>query len=191
MWSSDSPFPDGGAGTLALEAATYSVGEGAGTITVTVERTGGSTGSASVTYQTSGGTATPGADYQPASGTLNWANGNAQPRTFAITVLNDTVDEPDETVTIQLTGASGASLGSPASATLNILDDETTVQHGSLRFASAVYSLSEGSGAINVTVNRVGGVDGAVSVDFATGTGTALADADFTTEVRHAHLELR
>ena len=182
LWSSDSPFPVGGAGTLALEASTYSAAETGGTVTVTVERTGGSTGSASVTYQTSGGTATPGADYEPASGTLNWANGDAQPKTFTVTVLDDSVDEPDETVTVQLTGASGATLGSPTTATLTILDDEATVQHGSLRFTSASYSVGEGGGAISVTVNRVGGVDGAVSVDFATGTGSALADADFTTE---------
>ena len=182
LWSSDSPFPEGGAGSLALQAATYSAAETAGTITVTVERAGGSTGSASVAYQTIVASATPGADYEPTSGTLNWANGDVQRKSFTIAVLDDAIDEPDETVTVQLTGASGATLGSPAAATITIVDDEVTLQHGSLRFASAIYSAGEGSGAIDVTVNRFGGTDGAVSVNFATGTGTALADADFTTE---------
>lgn len=182
LWSSDTPFLDNGAGTLALQAATYSAGETVGTIAVSIGRTGGSTGSASVSYQTGGGTATAGADFEPVSGTLNWADGDAQPKSFTITVLDDAVDEADETVTIQLTGASGAALGSPATATLTIVDDEATVQHGSLQFASASYSVAEGGGAIDLTVNRVGGSEGAISVDFATGTGSALADADFTTQ---------
>jgi hypothetical protein len=182
VWSSDSPFAASGAGTLALQAASYSGSEATGTITVTVERTGGSSGSASVTYQTGVATATPGADYQPATGTLNWSDGDAQPKTFTIVVLDDAVDEPDETLTVQLTGASGASLGSPASATLTILDDDATLQHGTLRFASASYGVNEGGGSVDVLVNRVGGADGAVSVNFATGTGSALADADFTTD---------
>jgi Calx-beta domain-containing protein/concanavalin A-like lectin/glucanase superfamily protein len=182
VWSSDSPFAATGAGTLALQAASYSGSEATGTITVTVERTGGSSGSASVTYQTGVATATPGADYQPATGTLNWSDGDAQPKSFTIVVLDDATDEPDETLTVLLTGASGASLGSPSSATLTILDNDATLQHGTLRFANASYSIVEGGGSVAVIVNRVGGTDGAVSVNFATGTGSALADADFTTD---------
>ncbi len=182
LWSTDTPFPGGGPGTLSLQSATYTVNENGSAATVTVERTGGSTGSASVTYQTSGGTATPGADYNGVSGTLNWASGDVQPKTFSISLLDDTVDEPDETVGIQLTGSSGASLGTPSAATLTIVDNEATVQHGSLRFSSASYGVGEGGGSINVTVNRINGTDGAVSVNFATGTGTALADSDYTTQ---------
>ena len=51
------------AGALQFSAATYSVGENAGPATVTVTRTGGSSGAVSVTFATSNGTATAPGDY--------------------------------------------------------------------------------------------------------------------------------
>ena len=56
-----------GAGTIQFSAATYSVGENAGTATVTVTRTGGSSGAVSVTFATSNGTATAPGDYTAVS----------------------------------------------------------------------------------------------------------------------------
>jgi len=182
LWSTDSPFAGGGGGTLELAAATYEVDESGNSVTITVERSGGSTGSASVSYQAAAGTATPGADFTAVSGTLNWSNGDESPKSFSIPILDDDVDEPDETVTVSLTSASGASLGSPSSATLTIVDNETELQHGNLRIASATYNVSESAGSVSIAVTRTSGSDGAVSVSFTTGTGTALADSDFTTQ---------
>ncbi len=181
LWSTDTPFAAGGAGTLELAAATYSVDENASSVAVTVERTGGSTGSASVSYQANDGSATPGADFTGVSGTLNWSSGDESPKTFSIPILDDNVDEPDETVNVRLTGASGAALGTPSSAVLTIVDNETELQHGNLRIASSSYTVGEGGGSISVSVTRTSGSDGAVSVNFSTGTGTALADEDFST----------
>jgi len=181
LWSTDSPFQGGGAGTLSLASATYSADESGGSLMVTVERTGGSTGAASVTYQTGTGTATPGADYTAASGTLNWASGDSTPKSFSIAILGDSIDEADETVVVQLTGASGATLGAPSSATLTIVDDDSTLQHGNLRLGNSSYTVGEGGGSVNLTVQRSNGSDGAVSVNYATGTGSALADSDYST----------
>ena len=46
------------AGTLALNASAYTIGETGGTLHVTVTRTGGAAGGVSVNYQLSNGTAT-------------------------------------------------------------------------------------------------------------------------------------
>ncbi len=59
----------------------------------------------------------------PASGTLNWADGDAVAKTFDVTILNDSdVETPDETFTVTLSNESVASLGL-ASATVTITDD--------------------------------------------------------------------
>jgi Calx-beta domain/Carboxypeptidase regulatory-like domain len=50
---------------------------------------------------------------------------------------------------------------------------------GTLQFSSATYGGNEGTTA-TITVNRVGGMDGAVSVNYATSNGTATG-ADYTT----------
>ncbi|HEY0706259.1 MAG TPA: carbohydrate-binding protein, partial [Polyangia bacterium] len=57
-------------GQLGFGAATYSIGEGGGTLTVTVTRTNGSSGTVGVNYATSNGTATAGSDYTSRTGTL-------------------------------------------------------------------------------------------------------------------------
>jgi hypothetical protein len=112
-------------GTLQFGASAYSVGEAGGQATVTVTRAGGTSGAVGVSYATSNGTATAGADYSARSGTLSWAAGDASPKTFTVPVLNDGAVESSETVTLSLSAPTGgAALGSPAAATLTILDDD-------------------------------------------------------------------
>lgn len=54
------------------------------------------------------------------------------------------------------------------------------VPNGTLQFSSAIYSVVEGQAFATITVTRVGGTEGAVSVDYATGAGTATSGADYT-----------
>lgn len=49
-----------------------------------------------------------------------------------------------------------------------------------LQFTAAAYSVSEAGGSATINVSRVGSTAGAVSVNYATGNGTALAGADYT-----------
>src|SRR4029077_9902940 len=88
-------------------------------------RTGGTSGAVSVHYATSDGTATAGSDYTAASGTLTFADGEAS-KTFTVTILDDTAVEGNETVNLTLSGPTGgATLGTLASATLTIVDNDT------------------------------------------------------------------
>ena len=77
-------------GALQFSASGYAALEGGPAATVTVTRTGGSAGAVSVDYATADGTATAGADYTAANGTVNFADGDATPQTFDITILDDT-----------------------------------------------------------------------------------------------------
>jgi len=109
-------------GSLRFESASYGVAEEAGSIVITVTRTGGSGGPVSVEYGTQDGTAAAGADYNAASGTLAFADGEVA-KTFTVSLLDDALVEGDETVNLSLANPTGgAGLVSPTSAVLTITD---------------------------------------------------------------------
>ena len=165
------------AGTVQLDSATYSVAESAGTLTVTVDRINGSDGAVSVDYATTNGSATAGADYSASAGTLSFADGQTS-ASFNVPILDDGLVEADETFTVSLSNPmGGAALGTPVMATATILDDEVA---GTLAFVDASASVTESAGVLTVSVQRSGGSDGAVQVDFGTSDGSALSPADFT-----------
>ena len=56
----------------------------------------------------------------------------------------------------------------------------TAVVAGSVKFNSAAYSVSETAGTATITVSRIGGSSGAISVQYATSDGTAVAPAKYT-----------
>jgi azurin len=165
-------------GTVQFAVTAVSVAESVTTVTITVTRTGGADGAVSVAYNTADGTATAPADYGSASGTLNWADQDAAPKTFQVTIVNDTLDEPDETFTANLSAPTGgAVLGANTVETVTIQDDDVA---GTLQFAVSAVSVSENATTVTITVTRTGGDDGAVSVSYATANGTAVAPGDYT-----------
>ncbi len=112
-------------GSLQFGAGTYSAGENAGKVTITVNRVGGSAGAVSVQYATANGSATAGSDYTAASGTLTWADGDTAPKTFTVALTDDTAVEGDETSNLTLAGPTGgAVLASPATAVLTVADND-------------------------------------------------------------------
>jgi subtilisin family serine protease len=166
-----------GAGTLSFASGTYSVDEGAGTVSITVERVGGSSGAVSVQYDTSDGTATS-ADYTPASGTLSWVDGDSLSKSFTVSISEDTDVEGDESVSMLLSNPTGgAALGTDTS-TLTIMDNDV-VSPGVLSIENAAYTVNEGAGMLTVTVTRSSGSAGAVEVDYLTADVVALAGSDY------------
>jgi hypothetical protein len=132
----DIGWPNAAVGqTIQLSQASYSVSEGAGHVDVTVTRSGGSSGAASVDYKTTDNdTFTVGCgatgfgafgrcDYATSVDTLNFAAGETT-KTFAIPIIDDSLAEGDETFSIVLSNATGATLGT-STAVVTIIDNET------------------------------------------------------------------
>ncbi|RME10613.1 MAG: hypothetical protein D6802_08910 [Ardenticatenia bacterium] len=171
-------YTTGAPGDLRFRQATYAVAEGSALV-VTVERVGGTDGTVSVEYVSADGTATSGNDYVPVSGTLTFAPGETS-KTFTLTTLQDTNDEPDETIILTLQNPTGgATLASPSQATVTIIDDDLSPS-GELLFSSAVYTVSEAAGTATITVLRQNGSSGTVSVQYSTSDGSARAGSDYT-----------
>ena len=167
----------GGPGTLAFGAANYAANEGAGNATLTVTRTDGSGGTVTVDYTTSNGTATQPGDYTLTAGTLSFGPGETS-KTIQVPVIEDLLVEGNETLTLTLSNVTGgATLGVQGSSTVTIEDNDNG---GILQLAAADFAAAEATGTVVVTVSRTGGTTGAVSVNYATSNGTAIAPGDYT-----------
>ncbi|NKF23720.1 Calx-beta domain-containing protein [Solimonas marina] len=118
----DAP-PAAAHGTIAFSTASYSAAEGAQGELV-VLRTNGSDGVASVDFTTSGGNAVDGQDYTAVSGALTWADGDDTPKRILVPTTDNSTVEPDRTVNVTLNHAQGATLDTPAGATLTIVNDD-------------------------------------------------------------------
>ncbi|MCY7346197.1 MAG: hypothetical protein LH614_08225, partial [Pyrinomonadaceae bacterium] len=148
------------AGALQFSGATYSANENGGTATITVTRSGGSDGAVGVNYATSNGTATAGSDYTATNGALSWNAGEAGSKTFTVPILDDNLLEGDETVNLTLSSPTGgATLGSPNTAILTIVDNEI-----------CSYSISP-------TSQTIAGAGGSASASVTTANGCAWTAA--------------
>ncbi len=118
-----------GPGILVFLPTTYSVTEGAGTVTLFVARHVGSTGAVAANFTTANGSATAGSDYTSNNNTLSWADGDTSVKTITVNIAQDALLEGRETFTVTLSGATGgASIGSAggmtSTATVSIIDDD-------------------------------------------------------------------
>ena len=169
--------PDLAGPSLQFSAANYDVNETGTQVTITVTRVGDNSGAVSVQYDTVDETALAGSDYTAASGTLNWADGDSDGKTFTVSITNDSLVEGSETITLSLSNATGIVIGPPQTATITIIDDEVP---GTLEFSAATYDVGESAETATITVRRTNGSDGAVSVQYATSDGTAFDGVDYT-----------
>ena len=162
---------------VGLDRGPHAGGErGAGDVfTVTL----GSTPMQQVTlqYATAPGTATAGADYTAVTGVVTFPPGQTS-RTVSIPLLNDALDEDDETFVVNLTAPVGASVGD-GQATGTITDDDplpalTAVDCAALEGETATTPCTFG-----VTLTPPSGR--AVAVGYTTQNGSATAGSDYTT----------
>jgi Calx-beta domain-containing protein/beta-propeller repeat-containing protein/OmpA family protein len=114
-------------GTVQFAPTSYNINENGGSVTLTLTRTAGADGAISVSVNSGGGSASAGADYTTLTQTVGWGDGDSANKTVAITVLEDTADEADESITVTLTNASGgAAIGAANVATVTLLDNDAT-----------------------------------------------------------------
>ncbi len=135
-------------GVIVFSSDTFSVKENA-QVTIKLRRTGGHDGIVSVVIATADGTAISGEDYVAANDTITWQDGDTGDKSFIVVTIDDTVVEPDETVQLSLTNVTGgATLGSPASAVLTIVDDDVGDSRNII--VSGTEKQRSGAGAFDV-----------------------------------------
>ncbi|HJQ39775.1 MAG TPA: Calx-beta domain-containing protein [Thermoanaerobaculia bacterium] len=124
-----------------------------------------------VSYATADMTATAGSDYSRTTGTLVFAPGEAS-KTVVVPVLGDSDVEDDERFAVVLSAPSGAPLAVDR-AEATILDDDLP------QIAGADTGTYESAGAITVMLNVTPVSNRAVTVQYATADGTAVAGSDY------------
>jgi len=162
------------AGTVAFDQTASSDTEAAGLAQLSVSVAPEPSGSGTVGYTITGGTASNGHDYALADGVLTLGPGLTN-RQIAVTILQDVLDEPAETLLVTLTNGAGLTLGTPATHTYTILDDdEVTVS-----FAEPGRTVTEAAGIVNVPVALSGPSLQMISVQFLRTGGTAQGGSDY------------
>ncbi len=118
---------DGSMSSVEFDSGAIEVAEtGFARAVIVVQRRGSAAGAVSVDYTVNGGDASAGIDYQGAtSGTLNWADGDANSRWIEFPIIADGTTEGDEFFDVILLNPAGTSLGATALSRVTILADAT------------------------------------------------------------------
>lgn len=128
----------------------------------------------SVNLAPAAGTAVPGVDYQPLPSSVAIAAG----RTTAVVSLTpraDALAEPDETVVLALRPGSGYALGTPASATVVIVDSPP-LPEVTLSSDKTVLAEADETATLTATLDRAASQPVEVLLGY---TGSATAGADY------------
>ncbi len=159
--------------TPAFSISDVTVSESAGKAIITINMTNDSNSVVSVDVSTADGTAKAGEDYTAFEGTVSWRPGETGRKTVEIAILDDQVDEPDETFSVRLSNpVIGVIATGTAVVTITDDDDPPT-----LSIADA--KVTENGGRVTLTVTMSGLSSQEVSVAYATADGTARANEDY------------
>lgn len=152
------------AGQLAFSTSTYFANEHGGPAIVTVVRSGGDAESVTVNFAATGGTAVAGVDFSPTNGTLSFGPGEVS-KSFAVPIHNNLDTDGTRFISLSLSGFTpSGSAGSPVSAIINIIDDE---------------SVNEPPGGLDTLFTPSGMNDGVFALALQSD-GKILAGGDFT-----------
>ena len=149
---------------------------GTATATLTVTLSTPSSTNVTVTAQTANGTATAGSDYVAvAPAVLTFTPGQTT-KTVSVSVNGDTIDEPNETILVNLTSPTGGSIGDPQGV-ITIVDDDPTPSI-SIGDAGKLEGNS-GTSTLSFTVTLSNPSSSNVTVTWATANNTATAPSDY------------
>ena len=166
---------DDAAPSVSFASSFYTATENAGTASITTTLSAVSGLTVTVIYSTSSQSALAGADYTAISATLTIPPGQLT-GAFAITLTDDPVNELTETLGLSLVAPTNATLGTPNTATLTILDDDAL---STVQFHSANYARDETPGAAGITVTLSSPAPLTVTVRYTASNGTATGGTDY------------
>jgi hypothetical protein len=165
------------AGQVRFKTSVNSAGENTGTANVIVSIVGSPTAPVSINFSTANGTAVAGTDYVSTADTLTFAPGETE-KTFAVTLIDDALDENDETVILRLSSVNpGVPLGEPNIAVVSIVDDDATP---TLSINDVTLAEGDtGTSIANFTISLSSPSGRSVTTQIATQDGTATAESDY------------
>ncbi|MBK8396633.1 MAG: hypothetical protein IPL26_15540 [Leptospiraceae bacterium] len=163
--------------TVAFTTTTGNGSEATTAVTIPVTLSGAYSQTVTVGYSVTGGTATDaGTDFTLAAGTLTFVAGDTS-EDINLAIVNDTISESSETITITLASPTVATLGTNTTHTYTILDNDTP----DVIFSSASSNGSEATTSVNIPVTLSFSSANTVTVDYSVTGGTATdAGTDFT-----------
>jgi hypothetical protein len=126
-----------------------------------------------VDYRTSAGTATSGVDYSAITGRVTF-NKNQTTKSIAIPILGDRLTEANETFSVQLSNPRGATIADDTGV-VTIVDNEPRVRISSPTLREG----DTGTATMTFYVTLQVAYDLPVTVNYATGGGTATPDDDY------------
>jgi len=162
-------------GQLSLSSTNYFVNEGDGTATITVIRTGGSSGTVSAYYYTTPGTAIPGLNYISVSNSISFSDGQTN-RIFTVPLIDNNVAQSVVSFNVSLLTnlSSGTTLAYPSNAQVFISDNDR-----GFAFSNPTNTALESAGQVVVSVLRIGPTNDTAAVDYATHDITAIAGTNY------------
>ena len=93
-------------------------------ISIEVSRDGKTSEELSVNYTLKSGSAIVGQDVEDTSGTLTWQDGDVANKQISITLIDDDLEEPEESFILMLEANAGSNLGVNQTLTVSISDDD-------------------------------------------------------------------
>ncbi len=163
--------------TVQFGTALQQTSEDVGTTPITLTLSTASTFNVAVDYNTQDDTALSSDDYISTTNTANFSPGQTVV-TFTVTVTDDNIYELDEQLTLNLSSPINASLGTPATATLIITNDDAFPV---VQYDAANYDVLESSGPAVITTTLTPASALTVSVDYDSADLSATAGADYIT----------
>ena len=149
--------------------------ESASSKALTVDLSAASGRDVTVDYAITGTATGSGTDFTLANGTLTISAGDTSGVITIASIINDTLDENNETVIVTLSSPGNATLGSDQVHTYTINDNDAPP---SLSINDVSGNETAGNREFTVTLSAASGL--AVTVNYATSNGTATAGADYT-----------
>ncbi|HXF09632.1 MAG TPA: Calx-beta domain-containing protein [Desulfuromonadaceae bacterium] len=174
-----------GSGAYSFSSASYQASETNGTATVTIRRSGGTSGpnpdgsgNISVNFRTSDGTGVAGVNYSNVNVNVAFPPGEVV-QAVTVPLISSVSLLPSVTVNMSLTNVTApGEIGNQPDAVLTIINNLSAVSFTATNYSVGKNVIS-GMGVLNVA--RIGGTNDPCSVGFYTTTnGTAVAGVDYT-----------
>lgn len=159
---------------VSFASTNFTVSEGASNAVVTAQINAPSGLTVVLGWLATNGTALDGLDFIATNGLLTIPSGQTN-GSFLVPILNDTLDELNETIALSLTSVTNGILAAPTNATLVILDDDAP----RIGFSKALYPAFENDFFVLLNIWLTKPVTLDVSFDYLVLGGSASPGADY------------